>query len=256
MIKGFYAAVSAMVVGATRQETLAHNLANLDTPGFKQILNTMDEFTHTSVLFSPGNVTRSPVLRAVGNLGLGVELNPEATNFSAGALKLTGNKLDFAIQGEGFFRLLTPDGERYTRDGRFLVDAQGNLVNINGFKVLDQNGQAIILPEGATPEVSTDGTLRVEGQVVAQIGLALFDDPENQLGRDQFNTFRALGAPSNNPEIPRGLIHQGALEMSNVNPSQLMAQMVMIARSYEAAQQMAQLQDELLGQAIRTLGRI
>jgi flagellar basal-body rod protein FlgF len=256
MIKGFYAAISAMVVGASRQETLAHNLANLDTPGFKQILNTMDEFTHTSVLFSPGNITRSSTLRAVGNLGLGVELNPEMTNFSAGALKMTGNKLDFAIQGEGFFRLQTPEGERYTRDGRFLLDAQGNLVNVNGFKVLDQNGQPISIPEGATPEVSTDGTLRVDGQVIAQIGLALFNDPENQLERDQFNTFRALEPPSNTPDLPRGLIHQGALEMSNVNPSQLMAQMVMIARSYEAAQQMAQLQDELLGQAIRTLGRI
>ena len=256
MIKGFYTAISAMVAGAARQETLAHNLANLDTPGFKQILNTLDEFTHTSVRFSPGNITRSATLRAVGNLGLGVELNPEATNFTAGALKTTGNKLDFAIQGEGFFRLQTPEGERYTRDGRFLLDAQGNLVNVNGFRVLDQSGQPIVLPEGAIPEVSTDGTLRVNGRAIAQIGLALFNDPSNQLERDFHNTFRALVPPQNNPQAPRGLIHQGVLETSNVNPSQLMAQMVMIARSYEAAQQMAQLQDELLGQAIRTLGRI
>jgi len=256
MIKGFYAAISAMVAGAARQETLAHNLANLDTPGFKQILNSLDEFTHTPVVFSPGNITRSSTLRAVGNLGLGVELNPEVTNFAAGALKTTGNKLDFAIQGEGFFRLQTPEGERYTRDGRFLLDAQGNLVNVNGFKVLDQNGQPIVMPEDVTPEVSTDGTLRANGRVIAQIGLALFDDPQNQLERDSYNTFRALVPPSNNPQTSRGLIHQGALEMSNVNPSQLMAQMVMIARSYEAAQQMAQLQDELLGQVIRTLGRI
>jgi flagellar basal-body rod protein FlgF len=257
MIKGFYAAVSAMLAGTARQETLAHNLANLDTPGFKQVLNTLDEFTQTNVVFSPGNISHSSTLKTVGKLGLGVALAPEITNFSAGALKLTGNKLDFAIQGEGFFRLQTPDGERYSRDGRFIVDAQGNLVNISGFKVLDENGQPITLPEGASPEVSSDGTIRIDGQEIAQIGLALFADPENQLERDQFNTFRALVPPQPpNEALRRGSIHQGALEMSNANPAQLMTQMVMIVRSYEAAQQMAQLQDDLLGQTIRTLGQI
>lgn len=250
MIKGLYAAASAMLANLNRHGSLAHNIANLDTPGFKQLLVSLDEFIQTAVVYPPGPTSAPTPLQWVGNLGLGVESAPEVTDFTQGALRLTAQPLDLAIQGPGFFRLRTPNGERYSRDGRFLRDAQGNLVTVDGYFVLDENGQPIQLPDG-TVSVSADGSISVDGRSVGRIGLAAFADPAAELRRDLPNTFAATGAPSS-PE--RGTIAQGYLEMSNANPAQLMTQMVAVGRAYEAAQQMVQTQDELLGKAIATLG--
>jgi flagellar basal body rod protein FlgG len=181
-----------------------------------------------------------------------VESGAEGTDFTPGALRLTGQPLDLAIEGPGFFRLRTPGGERYTRDGRFLRDAQGNLVTVDGYFVLDDNGQPIVLPEG-TVSVAADGSITVDGRAVGRIGLAAFADPAAELQRDLPNTFAARAAPSGQES---GRIAQGYLEMSNASPAQLMTQMVAVGRAYEAAQQMVQTQDELLGKAISTLGNI
>ncbi len=250
MIKGLYAAASAMLANLNRHGTLAHNIANLDTPGFKQLLMSLDDFIQTAVVYPPGPTPAPTSLQWIGNVGLGVESSPEITDFTPGGLRLTGQPLDLAIQGPGFFRLRTPNGERYTRDGRFGRDAQGNLVSVDGYFVLDENGQPINLPEG-TVSIAADGAISVDGRPAGRIGLAAFANPAAELQRDLPNTFAANGAPS---AQERGSIAQGYLEMSNANPAQLMTQMVAVGRAYEAAQQMVQTQDELLGKAISTLG--
>ena len=262
MIKGFYAAASAMIAGMERQNTLAHNIANLDTPGFKQILVTMGEFVNTSVVHPPAATLNASRMEYVGDLGLGVEPSPEQTIHTQGALKYTTQQLDFAIQGPGFFRVgppntgATPNGERYTRDGRFIRDAEGQLVTVDGYFVLDANGQPIVLPEGDVM-VLGNGTIYVDNAEVAQIGLAGFANPEADLIADLPNTFAPVGIPPVEPDNEElGVIHQGYLEMSNANPAELMTQMVMVSRAYEAAQQMVQNQDELLGKTIASLGQI
>jgi flagellar basal body rod protein FlgG len=185
-----------------------------------------------------------------------VEAAPDQTDFNQGGIISTDNPLDLAISGGGFFRLRTPDGERFTRDGRFLKDASGQLVSVAGFQLLSTAGQPITLPEDATDRaisIGSDGTVMVDNQAVGQIGLVDFLDPDTELVRDDNNTFQAAGAPTGTAV---GAIQQNALEMSNANPTQLMTQMVEAARFYQAAQQMVQNQDEMLGQAIATLGRI
>jgi len=250
MIKGLYSAASAMIANLTRHGMLSHNVANLDTPGFKQVFSSLEDFMDSAVLYPPGPTAGMGSWRQIGSLGLGVEATPEITDFTPGGLRLTGQPLDLAFQGPGFFRIQTPNGERYTRDGRFQRDADGNLVTVDGYFVLNAAGQPINLPEGDIA-ISAEGLIFVNNQNVAQLGLASFADPTNELQRDLPNTFVATGAPTGE-EL--GTVNQGYLEMSNANPAVLMSQMVAVARAYEAAQQMVQVQDELLGRTISSLG--
>jgi len=252
MIKGLYAAASAMIAGATRQEVLSHNAANMETPGFKQALISLDDFLHTPVVYPPGNRSGAGSLEFIGYHGLGVEATPETTDFSQGPLRETGEVLDLAIEGPGFFRLQTPDGERYSRDGRFLRNTAGQLANVDGYLVLGTTGQPIQIPEGSI-SIGQDGTITVNNQAAGRIGLAAFTDPETELTRDLPNAYAAAGAPTSQAV---GNIQQGYLEYSNVNTAQLMGQMVSVARAYEAAQRMVQVQDELLGRSISQLGRL
>jgi flagellar basal-body rod protein FlgF len=252
MIKGLYSAASAMLANLYRQGLLAHNVSNVDTPGFKQVLTALDDFKQSEVIFpTDTNLSDSP-LQWIGNLGLGVETAPDITDFEQGGLRHTGQSLDFAIEGAGFFRIQTPDGERYTRDGRFVRDIENNLVTIEGYQVLDDGGQPINLPDGDIV-VSPDGTIMVNGQTIAKLGLASFENPVQELTRDLPNLFAAEGGPTSDVY---GSVSQGYLEMSNANTAQLMTQMVSVTRAYEAAQKMVQTQDELLGKTISTLGSV
>jgi flagellar basal-body rod protein FlgF len=251
MIKGLYAAASAMLAGINRQQAIAHDVANLDTPGFKQVLSSLDDFKSTQIMRSNPNSLSDPVT-FLGMLGLGVDSSKDSTDFSQGGLKQTGNEFDLAINGNGFFRIKTPAGERYSRDGRFIKDAQGSLTTVDGNLVLNASGQPIKLTDGEA-SIAPDGTITINGTAAGQIGIASFLDPAAQLTRDGDNTFASTGAPNG---TEKGSVAQGYLEMSNANPTQLMTQLVEVSRSYEAAQQMVQNQDELLGKTIASLGRI
>jgi flagellar basal body rod protein FlgG len=251
MIKGLYTAASAMLAQVQQQQSLAHNIANITTPGFKSVLNSLDDFMTTQVnTTTPTGL--GPYVANVGTMGLGVENAPETIDFSQGGIQETANELDFSVEGDGFFRVQTPAGERYTRDGRFLRDANSQLVTVDGNKVLNNAGQPITVPLGQV-SVGMDGTVSVNNMAAGQIGLANFQDPRADLERDVNNTFVALNAPSG---TANGQIHQGSLEGSNANPSQIATQMVTVARSYQAAQQMVQTQDQLLGETISSLGRL
>ncbi|MBI4926946.1 MAG: flagellar hook-basal body protein [Anaerolineae bacterium] len=252
MIKGFYAAVSGMLANAQRQDVIAHNIANMQTPGFKQVLTTVEDFMQTGVTYSPGNLLEDGASRGVGSLGLGAEYGPEFVDFAQGGLMTTGSPLDCALQSDGFFRVRTPEGVRYTRDGRFLRDAQNNLVTVEGFNVLDANNAPIKLAEGEVV-IAPTGAITVNGAAAGQLGLSAFANPRTELTRDRGNLFTGPAA-STSTALPS--VTQGALEMSNANPTRLMTDMVEVARSYEAAQKMVQNQDELIGKTIATLGRI
>jgi flagellar basal body rod protein FlgG len=253
MIKGLYAAASAMITGLARQNLISHNLANIETPGFRSLLSTLEDFRQTEVWSRPANenLLRQRLAR-YGQLGLGVETLDPVTDFEQGALRQTEQPLDVAIQGAGFFRIETPNGERYTRDGRFLRDADGGLVTPEGYRVLDVNGQPITLPEGLVA-IGNDGLIRVDNTEVAQLGLAAFADPHTELAQDLPNTFSAAAAPTSEEF---GTVVQGFVEQSNVNAALMMTQMVEVNRAYQAAQRLVQTQDELLGRAIQTLGRL
>jgi flagellar basal-body rod protein FlgF len=251
MIKGLYSAASAMLMNANRQQILSHNIANVDTPGFKQILTSAGEWIKTPVVYPAGKLTQSE-LNYIGQVGLGTLSEPEVTDFTQGGLNITGNTLDVGLQGDGFFRIRTPDGERYTRDGRFQRNANGDLVTFQGYNVLDSKGQPIKLPDGMVG-ISQAGLISVNNAPVAQIGTAVFQNPRAELTHIEGNYYSAAAAPSGKG-APQML--QGYLEMSNANSTQLMSLLVEVGRSYEAAQQMVQNQDELLGKTLSSLGKL
>ena len=189
MIKGFYSAASAMVTNMQRQMIITHNIDNLDTPGFKQILTSMDEF-ETKPVSRQSQFSTSPELPAVlrslgynkitrvGDLGLGVMSGEEASDFSEGAVQVSTRELDVAALGNGFFRIQTTAGERYTKDGRFIKDSTGKLKTVDGNDVMADGGGTITLPNGQI-SIATDGQISVDGVNVAKLGVAYFEDPEN-----------------------------------------------------------------------------
>lgn len=254
MIKGLYAAASAMLAGTTQQSLLAHNVSNMDTPGFKQVLTSLENFWRTSEVQPPAEMAGQEGMARVGTLGLGVETAAQITDFSDGGLQYTGQPLDMSIQGPGFFRVETPAGERYTRDGRFTLDAEGNLVTVDGYKVLDDSAQPIQITEQGEVTVSGDGTLFLNGQELSKLGLASFNDPLNELQRDLPNTYMAITGEITGEQL--GVVQQNYLEASNVNAASIMTQMVQVTRHYEAAQKLVQNQDDLLGRAIASLGKL
>jgi len=267
MIKGLYSAVSAMITGLDRQALITHNAANLDTPGFKQIMMTMEEFKQTGVFsaestLSPsiglgGNIpfdeNRFLEINYIGSHGTGVNKAEERSHLSQGALLNTEEPLDLAIQGNGYFKIQTPDGMRYTRDGRFNLNANREVVSVDGYYLMDDADQKISLPEGSIIEINSDGTIFLDQEEVTTISVSSFKDEIASLVRSNDNTFEASTAPDGEST---GSVSQGYLESSNVDVAQLMTQMVSVVRSYEAAQQLVSIQDELLGRSISTLGRI
>lgn len=261
MLKGIYSAASAMIVGLNRQTVLSHNIDNLETPGFKEIMVAMDDYVETGVTEKSllnGTAGSLPFLenqginklRRIGNLGLGVLTTPQTTNFDQGSILITNEPLDVAIEGAGFFRVQTPEGIRYTRDGRFLRNAAGTLVTVDGYEVLGKNGSPIKLGDGDI-SIKSDGTISVAEKAAGQIDLVAFKDPDAELTRDLPNTFAAAGAPTST-EV--GRMEQGALESTNVDTARLMTQMISTTRAYEAAQQLLKAQDDLLGKSIASLG--
>jgi flagellar basal body rod protein FlgG len=267
MIKGLYTAVSAMITGLDRQALITHNAANLDTPGFKQIMMTMEEFKKTGVFsaetaINPGvslggsipfDENRYLNINYVGSFGTGVNKAEERTNITQGALLNTEEPLDLAIEGSGYFKIQTPDGMRYTRDGRFNLNANREVVSVDGYYLMDDADQKITLPEGSIIEIDSTGTMFLDNKEITTISISSFQDEVASLVRSNDNTFEAIKAPDGEAV---GSVSQGYLESSNVDVAQLMTQMVSVVRSYEAAQQLVTIQDELLGRSISTLGRV
>jgi flagellar basal body rod protein FlgG len=208
----------------------------------------MQEFQQTEVI-PTGENSQGVAQASIGKLGLGVMTTETRTKFPGGTLQATDHLFDFAIQGDGFFRIMTAAGERYTRDGRFIRDADENLVTVDGNQVLDASGAPIQIPDGEISVDSTGGVM-INGALTTQLGIAEFATPETQLQKADGNLFEALEAPTQS--VTNSSVHQGFLEMSNVN----MVDLLISTKTYEAAQKMVQNQDELLGRTISSLGRI
>jgi len=252
MISGFYAAGGAMGTHAERNDIIANNLANAATTGFKK----------ESVYVEPFDVLFARVTERVGDQEslvqppLGRLRSSAITVHTQGPIRTTGNELDLAINGDGFFKIGTPAGTRYTRDGAFRLDASGQVVNADGYALLGDGTSPVTIntAEGGQIVIAKDGTITVGGTEAGRITLADFED-RSQLRKVGGNLFEpvsdeAVELTSTSP------IAQGSLEMSNVNVIAEMVALITNYRSYEMAQKMARLQDETIQQAINTVGAV
>lgn len=230
-----YTGFAAMQSRMDALELISGNLANLQSPGFKQrnfyfeVVGAMSDPERTSL----GEAINGPMVSARGG-----------TDFTSGTLGRTDNPLDFGLTGDGFFVIKTPDGNRYTRDGHFKLGPNGELQTNDGFAVLGAgaNGdQPIVLPQGNI-EVSSTGQISVDGVVAATIKLTSLQNVSElrPLGASLF------AAPQGAVEVPpdRPGVAQGFLESSNVNPTATISQMIGLMRSFE-----------LLSQAVRSINR-
>ena len=234
------AGLSKQIVLARALDTTANNVANQTTSGFKA-----DHIAFREYLAAiDARTTGDPVVSLV--------VDPDTyTDFSAGGLEQSYRDLDFAIDGDGFFAVETVAGVRYTRDGRFSVNAHGELVNRSGAQMLDAGGAPVLIDPEAGPVLATpDGELQQNATPIAQLGVYRFDDLR-QLRKSGDNLFAASTEPTA-ALAPR--VRQGFFETSNVNPVAAMTDMIEIMRAYEQAARLTETANDLQRQAIETLG--
>ena len=237
-----------------RMQVIANNLANVNTTGFKRDRANFETLGY-QMMTQPGAPSSSENRYATGlNLGTGVELGGTARIDTQGSLNATGNALDMAIEGAGFFQVLLPDGSTaYTRDGSFQLDSQGQLVTSSGFVVQP----AITIPANATSvTIARDGTVSVTQQGSAtptQVGalqLATFLNPAGleSKGENLYVETAASGTPSTTTPGTNGsgLLLQGYAETSNVNVVEEMVNMIQTQRAYEINSKAISTSDQML----------
>lgn len=239
MENAIIAGLSKQIVLTRALETTANNVANQTTAGFKADRVAFAEYLAVIDRRSSGD----PFVSLVSD--------PDTyTDFSSGAIEQTFRDLDFAIEGDGFFAIETAAGTRYTRDGRFSVNAFGELVTRSGELALDAAGSPILIDPEAGPVVATpDGELQQQGAPVGRLGVYVAADPAalRKTGDNLFLSETDLEAA----EIPR--VRQGFTETSNVNPVASMTDLIEILRAYEQAAQLTDISNELARRAVETL---
>jgi flagellar basal-body rod protein FlgF len=250
MISGFYETGGAMSAYLDRNDIIANNLANAATPGFKK----------ESVYVEPFDVLFARITQPVGDEEglvqppLGRLRTGAVTVYTPGPLRHTGNKLDLAINGDGFFKVRTPAGTRYTRNGAFQLDTAGQLVTADGYELLGDGDSPVVIntTEGTDVVIAQDGTITVNGTSTGRISLVDFEKPY-PLRKVGQNLLELTSEDAVETE-PESAIVQQSLEMSNVNPVEEMVGLITNFRGYEIAERMARLQDQSLQDAIRTVG--
>lgn len=242
---------NALFVGLSRQLTLrreldivANNIANADTVGFKveSLMVETEPMRPAATLPGPRPV-KFVIDRSVGR------------DFGQGSLRTTGATFDLAIEGDGFFKIQTPQGERYTRDGRFTLDALGRLTTQAGQPVLDDGGGEIIIDlERGRVTIGADGTISQGEERVGRVGVARFQELSvlEKVGDNLYqNTSNA--APQAAPEA---LVRQGMLEGSNVKPIVQITRMLEVTRAYESLAKMMDSTSELSRRSVERMGKV
>ncbi len=223
---------------------IANNIANADTIGFRREAAIFSEFVSQA---RSGNATeQNNYLRnsvAIGRLG------GHYIDFSTGSLARTGGALDLAIDGEGFFLVETPDGERLTRAGNFLTNRDGALITVDGHLVLDDAGSTIQIPLGADLiTIGEDGTMSANGEPLGKIGV--FNAPTASLSRTGNNLWQSKEGVL---PVDGATIVQGFLEDSNVNPILEISRMIEVQRAYEAGQKLLDIDNDLIAKTVSAM---
>ncbi len=254
MEPALWAAKTGLDAQQTQMTVTANNLANVATNGFKKSRAVFDDLLYQNVS-QVGAATSQTTISPTGlQLGTGTRVVSTERSYTQGSLDNTGNSLDLAIQGRGFFQVLQPDGQvAYTRDGSFQVNAQGQLVNSTGYAVQP----AVTIPQGAqSVTIGSDGvvSVTVAGQSaptqVGTIQLADFINPAGlqTVGGNLAVESAASGSPTTgNPGLSGlGTVVQGSVEASNVNVVEEMVNMIETQRAYEMNSKAVQTTDQML----------
>jgi flagellar basal-body rod protein FlgF len=242
MDNSFMVGLSAQQVLRMRMDTTANNLANMTTAGFK-----VEHVVSRELSEKPATASDNPNEIAFTDAWM------LQRDFSTGSLEQTGNALDFALESDGFFVVQTAGGEAFTRDGRFGLDEQGQLITRNGDLVMGDGGPITIDPAGGALSVSREGSISQDGVVLGTLRVSTFQTPGG-LERAGSNLWRATDEapqPATNAKIAAGFV-----EGSNVNAVLELTEMIEISRAYTSIAKMIAQSDELRGTSIDKLARI
>jgi flagellar basal-body rod protein FlgF len=234
---GLIEGTETMLAQGQRLNQITNNLANVDTPGYKK-----EDITFWEMLYTT-NQNRQRV-------GKGLKI---LTNHQEGSAKNTGNQLDFAISGNGFFKLQTPQGVRYSRAGNFLLNSEGQLINPDGHLVLGDGGPIVI--NGNEVSIATDGSLRVDGANAGRFDIATFANL-SEIEKEGTNLFRLKKEGGQEVPATDFAVRQGFLESSNVSLVSEMTTMLDLHRAYETQQKVIRTFDEIDAKAISTVGKL
>jgi flagellar basal-body rod protein FlgG len=227
LISGIYNLIDGSMTQQLRFETIANNMANSNTNGFKKDIISFSEALETQ--------------------------SNSSTDFSQGPIRYTGNELDVALSSKGFFKIETPNGFRYTRDGAFSINAQGFLVTGSGDTVLGQNGPITL--EGGEVYIGRDGQVVVNNESVDKILVVDFDEP--QLLRKEGGSYYSYLGESKGILTPEDAeIQHKYLESSNVNPTQEIIKMVETYRAFESLEKAIQSIDALTNEMVNDYGTV
>ncbi|HEY8616900.1 flagellar basal-body rod protein FlgF [Phenylobacterium sp.] len=239
-----YVGLSRQIVLRRELDIIANNIANADTAGFKveSLLQRAEPKAPAFTLQGP-----KPVKFVVAD---GV-----ARDFGQGALRKTDAPLDIAIEGQGFFRVQSAEGERYTRDGRFRTDELGRLSTQGGSPVLDEGGGEITIdPELGPVLVAEDGTISQGGERIGKLAVVTFDDLSVLEKRgDNLYQNTSNGVPQ---AVAGARVRQGTLEGSNVRPILEITRMIEVQRAYESMARMMDSTADLSRRAVERMGRV
>ena len=228
----------------TRMNVIANNLANINTAGFKRDTVHMEEFRMP--------VAQMTELRGRDKALSYVHDRAVLNNMSAGSMKQSGNELDVAINGKGWFSVDTPSGERYTRNGEFKLNNEGTLVTNDGFPVLGSGGPISFGPNETQITIARDGTISSSEGVKGQIRVVTFNEEQN-LNKEGFNLFKTDEQPT--PVEQPNLI-QGMVEGSNVKPVLELTTMIETTRAYVNQAQLLKKSEELKTDAMNKLAQV
>jgi len=257
MMRALWTGASGMIGQQFNINTIANNLANVNTTGFKKNRTDFEDLLYQTNQLAGTPATELTVYPTGIQMGAGVRVSATPKEFTQGPLQSTGNVSDMAIEGEGFFRVLNLDGTyAYTRDGSFKIDDNGQLVTSDGYKVLPE----LVLPPNFVRDslaISQDGrvTVKVAGNdnpiLVGQIELYRFVNPAGleAVGQNLFKVTNASGnAIAGRPGFDgMGRVEQKFLEMSNVSVVREMVDMIVAQRAYEMNSKTIQTSDTMLG---------
>ena len=224
-------------------DLVANNIANASTGGYKG-----DSEFYTLFVSEAANED------ALDTPSTAPMIERQWTDFSQGLLEPTNNPLDFGISGKGFFVVQSPSGPLYTRNGNFHVASDGTLVTADGYSLLGQDGQPFTADLKQPVEVTPDGTIRQNGQVLGQLQLVDFSDP-NVLAKQANNYFRNTGsqAPVESTDTQ---VYQGKIETSNVSAAKGAVRLVTLMRQFEMMQKAIMISSEMSNKAISEVAKV
>ncbi|MDX8387684.1 MAG: flagellar hook-basal body protein [Ghiorsea sp.] len=245
MQRGFFISGVASTMAQNRLDNITHNLANVNTTGYKASRSSFQTVLSSSQE-AIGNKQKNPASY--------LSMGSQYIDIKAGTVRQTGNALDFAILDKGFFQVQQEDGSTaLTRAGNFSRDNQGNLITQGGLSVLDESGVPINLPSGVVSGTN-DGAIFVDNEQVSQLGLVTLIDEKNI--QQAAGTLITTTDDNTTPAIGEVVVQHGALEASNVNSVLAMTEMVATLRAYEASMKIVEQYNQLAGQLSSNVGKI